>query len=159
MSGRVYSSVFDGVTVAAVQDLFEIIAGSTTCVELLSFHLSQEQLIQDAEEEMWTIAIQGHSGGITTGSGGSTPTVVPTHLGDAAAVAVVEANNTTEISGGTKVTHHVMNWNVRVPLDLIWIPETRIWASPTDAITVTLLTTPTSATVGGTIYFRELGGV
>ncbi len=158
MSGRVYSSVFDGVTVAAVQDLFEIIAGSTTCVELLSVHLSQEQLIQDAEEEMWTIAIQGHTGS-TTGSGGSTPAVVPTHLGDAAAVAVVEANNTTEMSAGTTVTHHIMNWNVRVPLDLIWIPETRIWASPTDAITVTLLTTPTSATVGGTIYFRELGGV
>ncbi len=158
MSGRVYSSVFDGVTVAAVQDLFEIIAGSTTCVELLSVHLSQEQLIQDAEEEMWTIAIQGHTGS-TTGSGGSTPAVVPTHLGDAAAVAVVEANNTTEMSSGTTVTHHIMNWNVRVPLDLIWIPETRIWASPTDAITVTLLTTPTSATVGGTVYFRELGGV
>ena len=159
MSGRVYSSSFDGVTVAAVQDLFEIVCGSTACVELLSLHLSQEQLIQDAEEEMWTVAVQGHSGAITSGSGGSTPAVVPTHLGDAAAVAVVEANNTVEISGGTAVTHHVMNWNVRVPLDFFWIPETRIWISPTDALTVTLLTTPTSATVGGTIYFREVGGV
>ncbi len=159
MTGQVYSSSFDGVTVAAVQDLFEIIAGSTVVVELLSFHLSQEQLIQDAEEEMWTIAVQGHSGGITTGSGGSTPAMVPTNLGMAAAASVVEANNTTEISGGTAVTHHIMNWNVRVPLDLIWIPETRLWASPTDALTITLLTTPTSATVGGTMYFREYGGV
>lgn len=158
MSGQIYSASFDGVTVAAVQDLFEIILGATVVVELLSVHLSQEQLIQDAEEEMWTVAIQGHSGAISTGSGGSTPAMIPTQLGMAAAGSTVEANNTTEISGGTTVVHHVVNWNVRVPLDIIWMPETRIWAAPTDALTVTLLTTPTSATVGGTMYWREMGG-
>lgn len=160
MTGRVYSSVFDGVTVTAVQDLFELILGATVCVELLSVHLSQETEVADAEEEMLTIAIQGHSGAITTGSGGSTPAVVPTHLGDAASATVVEANNTTEISGGTTVTHAIHNWNIRVPLDLIWIPETRIWIAPTDALTVTLLTTPgDTMDIGGTIYFREVGGV
>ena len=160
MSGRIYSSIFDGVAVTAVQDLFELIPAATACVELLSVHLSQETEVADAAEEMLTISIEGHSGAITSGSGGSTPAVVPTHLGDAASVTVVEANNTTETSGGTKVTHAIQNWNVRVPFDLIWIPETRIWISPTDALTVTLLTTPAdSITMGGTVYFREVGGV
>lgn len=160
MSGRIYSSIFDGVAVVAVQDLFELIPAATACVEILSVHLSQETEIGDAAEEMLTISIEGHSGAITTGSGGSTPAVVPTHLGDAASVTIVEANNTTEISGGTKVTHAIHNWNVRVPLDLIWIPETRIWISPTDGLTVTLLSTPgDSITMGGTVYFREVGGV
>jgi len=158
MTGRIYSAAFDGVTVGAVQDFFEIIAGVSTAVELLSVHISQEHLIQDAEEAMYTISIEGHSGAITSGTGGSTPTPIPTHLGDAAAVSTVDANNTTEITGGTKVTHAVHNWNVRVPFDLIWMPETRVWISPTDAITVTLLTAPTSGAMGGTIYFREIGG-
>lgn len=160
MSGRIYSSIFDGVAVTALQDLFEILAASTACVELLSVHLSQETEVADAAEEMLTIAIQGHSGAVTTGSGGSTPAVVPTHLGDAAAVTVVEANNTTEVTGGTSVTHAIHNWNIRVPLDIIWIPETRLWISPTDFLTVTLLTVPSdSITMGGAIYFREVGGV
>ncbi len=160
MSGRIYSSIFDGVAVTALQDLFEILCAASACVELLSVHLSQETEVADAAEEMLTIAIQGHTGAITSGSGGSTPAVVPTHLGDAAAVTVVEANNTTEVSGGTAVTHAIHNWNIRVPLDIIWIPETRIWTQPTDIITVTLLTVPNdSITMGGSIYFREVGGV
>ena len=134
MSGRIYSSIFDGVAVTALQDLFEVLSAATACVELLSVHLSQETEVADAAEEMLTISIEAHSGAFTSGSGGSTPSVVPTHLGDAAAVSIVEANNTTEISGGTKVTHAIHNWNIRVPLDIIWIPETRIWISPTDAV-------------------------
>ena len=160
MSGRVYSALFDGVAVTAVQDLFELIPGATACMELLSVHLSQETEVADAAEEMLTISIEAHSGAITSGSGGSGPTPIPTHLGDAASVVAVEVNNTTEVSGGTKVTHAIHNWNIRVPLDIIWIPETRIWISPTDALTVTLLTTPAdSITMGGTVYFREVGGV
>ena len=114
MSGRIYSSIFDGVAVAALQDLFEILCHATACVELLSVHLSQETEVADAAEEMLTIAIQGHTGATTSGSGGSTPAVVPTHLGDAAAVTIVEANNTTEISGGTSVTHAIHNWNIEL---------------------------------------------
>ncbi len=159
MSGRIYTSVFDGVTVAALQDLFQITPGVSAVVELLSVHLSQELLVQDAEEEMWTIAIEGHSGAISDGTGGTTPPVVPTNLGNAVAVTVVKANNTTEISGGTKVTHAIHNMNVRVGFDFFWPPEQRLFISPTDAITITLRTLPTSATVGGTVYFREMGGV
>ncbi len=159
MTGRIYTSVFDGVTVALAQDLFQITPGATAVIELLSVHISQELLVADAAEEMWTIAIEGHSGAITDGSGGTTPAVVPTSLGDAVSVTVVKANNTTEITGGTKVTHAIHNMNVRVGWDFFWPPEQIITIAPTDALTVTLRTVPTSATVGGTIYFRELGGV
>lgn len=159
MSGQVYSVQFDGVAVAAVQDLFELIPGATVAMELLSVHLSQETEVADAAEEMLTIAIQGHSGAITSGSGGSAGAEVPTQLGFAASAVATEVNNTTEISGGAAVTHGTYNWNIRVPLDIIWIPESRIWAAPTDAITVTLLTTPAdSITMGGTVYYREYGG-
>ena len=159
MSGAVYSVQFDGVAVAAVQDLFELIPGATVVIELLSVHLSQETEVADAAEEMLTIAIQGTTGALTSGSGGTAGAEIPTQLGFAASATATEVNNTTEISGGTLVTHATYNWNIRVPLDIIWIPETRIWVAPTDAVTVTLLTTPNdSITMGGTVYYREYGG-
>ena len=159
MSGAVYSVHFDGVAVAAVQDLFELIPGATVVIELLSVHLSQETEVADAAEEMLTIQIQGTTGALTSGSGGTGPTPIPTQLGFAASATAAEVNNTTEISGGTLVAHGTYNWNIRVPLDIIWIPESRIWIAPTDAVTVTLLSTPADEiTMGGVLYFREYGG-
>lgn len=156
MSGRVYSVTFQAVAVTAVQDLFELLAGSSFGFHLLSVHLSQSTEIADAEEEMMRIAIEGHSGAITSGSGGSAGAEVPTNIGNAASGVVSEINNTTEMSGGAKVTHHEEAWNVRVPMTLIWMPETRIYVAPTDGLTVTLLSTPTdSITMSGTIYYEE----
>ena len=159
MSGRVYTATFQNVTVAAAQDLFELIADATAVIELISFQLSQATLVGDAAEEMLRISVEGHSGGISGGSGGTTPGEIPTELGNAAAVTVVDANNTTEISGGTKVTHEELIWNVRVPLQIYYPPEERYYASPTDALTITLLTAPTSTSMSGMVKFREIGGV
>ncbi len=159
MIGQVYSASFNGVSVAAIQDLFELEMALTSGATLLSVHLSQETLVTDSNEEMWTIEIQGHTGTITNGSGGSAAAEVPTSIGFAAATGAVLVNNTTEISpAGATVVHHIANWNIRVPLDLIWMPETRIHVSPTDALTVTLTGTLTTATVGGTMYWSEGGG-
>ena len=159
MSGRIYSSVFSDVGVSLAQDIFEVVAADTSCVELLSFHLSQTSELADAAEEQLRIVVQGHTGS-NIGSGGTDPAVVPTHLGDNVSTTIVQANNTTEVTAGTTVTHAVYNWNIRVPLDVIWIPETRLWIAPTDFITVTLLAAPADIIqMGGTIYFREVGGV
>ncbi len=159
MTGRVYTTTFQNVTVAAVQDLFEMIADATAIIELISFKLSQATLTGDAAEEMLRISVEGHSGAITPGSGGTTPGEIPTELGNAAAVTVVDANNTTEISGGAKVTHEEIIWNVRVPLEVYYPPDERYYAAPTDALTITLLTGPTSQSMSGTVKWREIGGV
>jgi hypothetical protein len=159
MAGRIYTATFQDVTVAALQDLFEILADATCVVELMSLKLSQRTLTGDAAEEMLRIAIQGHTGAFTSGSGGTVPGEIPVELGNAAAVTIVEANNTTEISGGTTVVHEEIDWNVRVPLEVYWPPEERYYAAPTDAITVTILgATPTSQSMSGTVKFREIGG-
>lgn len=156
-AGRIYTASFDGVAVTALQDLFELVAPADAVVEILELHLSQETEIADAQEEMLTILMK--SGQTTSGSGGTAPTAVPLSLGDAAFGGTVEANNTTKASVGTIVTHKVWNWNVRVPLDVIWTPETTKILSPSARLTIELDTVPgDSITMGGEITFKEIGG-
>ena len=71
---------------------------------------------------------------------------MPIHFGDAAFGGTVEANNTTKASAGTIVTHEVHNWNVRVPYQRIWTPETRPVLSPSRRFTLELATTPADMT-------------
>jgi hypothetical protein len=151
---RVYTAQFNGVAVTAQQDLFELTAGSTSPITIHSLFLSQSTEIGDAQEEGLSILLK--QGATVSGSGGTTPTVVPRDVDDAAAACVVEANNTTRANTGTIVTHEAWNWNVRVPLQLIWTPETRPYCKAARRLTIELGTTPAdSITMSGTITWSE----
>lgn len=155
--GRTYTVQFNGVAVTAQQDLFEINAPADAVVELLEFHVSQSSDVGDAQEEGLSILFK--SGQTVSGSGGSAPTAVPLSLGDAAFGGTVEVNNTTKANTGTIVTHDAINWNIRVPLDVIFTPETCKPLSPSARMTIELATTPAdSLTMSGYAVFREIGG-
>jgi len=154
--GRIYTAQFNAVAVTAQQDLFEINVASTKVVQLLEIHLSQVSDYGDAQEEGLAILVK--SGATASGSGGTTPTAVPLELGDAAYSGTVEVNNTTKANTGTIVTHHAFNWNIRVPLDIVFTPETVKTIAPSGRLTVELATTPAdSITISGYVVFRELG--
>ena len=154
--GRIYTAQFNAVAVTAQQDFFEINVAATKIVQLLEIHLSQVSEVGDAQEE--GLAIRVKSGATVSGSGGSAPTAVPLELGDAAYAGTVEANNTTKANTGTIVTHHAYNWNIRVPFDVIFTPETVKTIAPSGRLTIELATTPAdSITVSGYVVFRELG--
>jgi hypothetical protein len=156
MLGRVYSAQFNGSAQTAQVDFFELNAAATKIVELLEVHLSQLTEVADAQEEMLLVLIK--SGQTTSGSGGSAPAAVPRQLGDAAFAGTVETVNTTKASAGTIVTHEAHNWNIRVPFQRIWTPETTIVIPPSGRLTVELGTTPAdSITFAGTALFREVG--
>ncbi|MGH7525933.1 MAG: hypothetical protein ACREMX_04450 [Gemmatimonadales bacterium] len=155
--GRKYTAQFTGVAVTAQQDLFELNAPSDAVVVVHELHLSQSTEVGDAQEEGLSILLK--SGQTTSGSGGSAPTAVPVEFGDAAFGGTVEVNNTTKASAGTIVTHHPWNWNVRMPFDKIWTPETRPILSPSRRATVELATTPAdSITMSGSMTIEEIGG-
>jgi len=158
--GRIYSAFFNDVTVTAAQDFFELNCPSDACVVLLEIHLSQQTEIGDAMEEMLNVLVK--VGATTTGSGGSTPTAVPRSFGDPAYGGTVEANNTTKATGGTIVTHLADWWNVRVPYDRVFTPETCITLGPTSTsnrLTVELVGAPTDTMeISGWIVFEEIGG-
>jgi len=153
---RIYTAQFNGVAVTAQQDFFEIVAGSAEIVVIHELCLSQLTEVADAAEEMLLILLK--SGSTTTGSGGSAPSKVAQLFGDAASGATVAANNTTKATGGTIVTHHAWNWNVRVPFQMIWTPETRPVLAPSRRGTVELATTPAdSITMAGYLVWEEIG--
>lgn len=157
-NGRVYTAVFNAVAVTAQQDFFEITSAADAITEILEIHLSQSTEVGDAMEESLNILMK--SGATSTGTGGTqaiTPT--PHTLGDPAYGGVVDINNTAKASGGTIVTHYAWNWNVRVPFDVIFTPETCKILAPSARLTVELATTPAdSITMSGYMVFQEIGG-
>lgn len=155
--GRMYTAVFNNVAVAAIQDLFELVAPSDSVVVLHDIHISQNTDVGDAAEEILRIELT--SGHTTSGSGGSSVTPVPISLGAAAFGGTCEANNTTQASSGTIVTRYVWNWNIRGPFDKIFTPETRPIISPSARMCIELPAAPAdSITMSGSITFEELGG-
>lgn len=157
---RTYTASFKAVAVTAQQDFFEIAAPSTGSIVIHAWLLSQSTEVGDAMEEMLQLTTNRGEGTVTSGSGGSTLTARPLSRGDSAAGAVVEANNTTKmvVGTGTLVELEVHSWNVRVPYQWIYTPETRPIIRPSDRWTLELETTPAdSITINGTIWFEEIG--
>ena len=154
--GRIYTAQFSGQAETVQVDLLEIVAGSADLIHIHEIGISQLLEIADAAEEM--LLLQWKSGQTTTGSGGNTTSIVPRSLGDPASGATVKDTNTTKATAGTIVTHYSWYWNVRIPFQMIWTPETRPELIPSRRATLELATTPAdSITFGGYIVFEELG--
>jgi hypothetical protein len=159
MPGRVFSAFFNDVTVTTAQDFFELNVPADAVVFLLEIHISQQLEIGDAAEEMLNILVK--TGATTSGSGGGTATAVPREVGNPALVygGTVEINNTTKATAGTIVTHLADWWNVRIPYDKVFTPETVIVLSPSSRCTVELVGAPgDTMDISGWIVFSEIGG-
>ncbi len=154
--GRIYTAQFNAVAVTAQQDFFEVVAPADSVVLVHEMGLSQSSDVGDAAEE--GLNLTWKSGQTTSGTGGSSVTPVARDFGDPAAGITCEANNTTKASTGTIVTHYSWNWNIRVPFQQIFTPETRPVLSPSRRATLELGTTPAdSLTVSGYLVLEEIG--
>jgi len=152
--GRIYTVQFTGVAVTAQQDLFELTAAADKPIRIHEIGLSQSTEVGDAQEEGLSILLK--QGQTTSGTGGTAPTPIPRDVDDAAAGFAAEVNNTTKASTGTIVTHYAWNWNVRVPFQVIFTPETRPYAKGQRRLTVELGTTPAdSITMSGYMVVEE----
>lgn len=151
---RLYTSQFNGVAVTAQQDIFELVAGTNGNIELHEFFLSQISELGDAQEEGLLLLLK--QGQTTTGSGGTAPAKVPRDIDASASAATVAANNTTKATAGTIVTHECWSWNIRVPFQKIWTPETRPFLKGARRMTIELATTPAdSITMSGFMAWSE----
>lgn len=155
MLGLVYTATFDNVTVSALQDLITITAPSDAAVVILEGELSQQNDYGDAEAEGLRITLNRYA---TAGSGGSSVTPRPHHVGFPAAGSTVTRNNTS--LGGTATLLVSRNWNIQMPLFHIPIPETRWTISPSGVFAITLPAAPTPDAIimSGWITFVEIGG-
>jgi hypothetical protein len=154
--GRVYTASFNEQAETTQVDLLEIAAGSADVVIIHEIGLGQLLESGDSEEEMLLLKLV--SGNTTTGSGGGSITPTPVLPGDVASGATLKHTNTTKATGGTQVLHYSWYWNIRVPFQMVWTPETRPILIPSRRAQLELATTPAdSITFGGYIVFEELG--
>jgi hypothetical protein len=157
--GRMYTASFKGVAVTAVQDLFEVLAATGKPVCIHGFSIAQSSDVGDAGEEILRLTTNRGVGSVTSGSGGTTATVVPLDVNDTAFGGTVECNNTTAMAVGsgtlTELEAHCMN--VRVPYVFWYTPETRPIIAPGNRWTLELDTTAPadSLTMSGTIWLEE----
>jgi hypothetical protein len=151
--GRMYTASFNNTTSAASIDLLEIANGANGIIAIHEIGITQETEITDVEEEMLLL---NWKSGVTTGSGGAAASEHPILVGDPASSATVETGNTAKAAGG--ITQYSWYWNVRVPFQQIFTPETRPILSPSRIACLEQASTPNdSITYGGYIVYEEIG--
>jgi hypothetical protein len=155
MGQRVYKTYFENVTVAAVQDLFLLKAGSVNGIELHQIDLSAGGVTAPAEIRLRLKVLPAT---VTNGSGGTAPVMSPSDSGDTkAATGTVRSNDTTQAtSSGTVKILQAHQWNVLLPWQYLPAPEDREMIQATEAIVLDIAGTPASTIISGAIAWREL---
>jgi hypothetical protein len=154
MGRRVYSTFFENVTIAAVQDIFNLKAGAANSLELHQIDLSAGGVSAPAEIRL---RLKRLPATVTNGSGGTAPTIGATDSGDTkAATAAVRANDTTQATtSGTAVTLQAHQWNVLMPWQYLPAPEDRETIQAGEALVLDIPGAPASTVVSGTIKWQE----
>ena len=154
--GRIYTVQFNGTAITAQQDLFEIVPAATDIVKIHEIGISQTSDVGDAEEELLSILLK--SGQTTSGTPSTAVNIEKRLIGDATAGLTAEKNNTTKATAGTIVTHYAWSWNVRVPFQVIFTPETQPILAPSRRCTLELATTPADElTCSAYMVIEEIG--
>lgn len=157
--GRIYSVPFGPTAVTTAVDIAEVLAQTDVPVRIHGWHLGQNTELGDAAEEILNIKTIRGVGTVTSGSGGAAGVETPVDDLDAAAVTIVEVLNTTQMLVGTGTLEPLEDfyWNVRVPWDFYYTPETRPRVNPDDRWVLELSDVPAdSITLGGVLWFEEL---
>jgi hypothetical protein len=148
-----FSAPLAPTSITTTVDFFHITAAAENAVTLIAVQLYNTTDVQEAQEEILSMALART---VTGGTGGSGLTEVNYHdAGGSAPTATVLGLNTTVSTAGTVLMHD--GWNVRVPYLWCPIPELRPTVDSTqDPIVLRLLAAPADAiTIGGCIYWYE----
>lgn len=153
---RMYSAVFEAISVSAVQDFFELTAPSTAVVCVHEVHITQDAGETSEQLPIHLIRVPAT---VTSGSGGASVTPRKMMTGSPAAASTVERNNTTvATTSGTLEVLRRQGDNVLNGWHWVFTPETRLWLAPSGVLVVRLATAPGAAlTMSGEIVFEEVG--
>lgn len=158
MSGfeRIFSIVFENITVAAAQDLFYVKASSTNGIAVRRLSLSASGVTAAAEIRVRLKRLFGAT--VTAGTAGTAPTLVKAQSRMVyAALSAARANDTTQATGTS--TAALANWNWNVLMDFLEVPATaeeRWEAEASEALVLEVLGTPASTVLSGVFVFEEV---
>lgn len=155
--GRIYTVVFEKVTVAAVQDLFQIkgATGKTLRIKEVSVSCVDATLPTAC---MLALRCRFLPATVTDGSGGTTPTPQKVDPGDAAASFTALVNNTTPATtSGTAVKIRDDGCHIYAGYSYAFPKPPEI--GPSESFVFELITAPAaSSTLSGTATVEESGG-
>lgn len=147
------------VAISAIQDLWEGLLAADHIIIPLELGFSQNSDAGDAEAELLHCSLRRVTGAPTSGSGGTTPTPQVHESHFPASGVTWEANNTTQLTGGTNVVLRPFDINIQLPEVIIPLAESRYIFSPSQRILVELETAPADAiTFTQWITYMEIGG-
>lgn len=153
MNGRIYSVGFKAVTLAAVQDLIGIYAGTSMAAELHYVKLAQftSTTIGSAQLRLRKLPAT-----VTSGSGGSAVTPASLRTTDTAATVTARINDTTQATTSGTAADQADGWDI--PFGYLWMPPEadRPIIKPGEAFILSLDTALSSFVASGSMVFREL---
>jgi len=157
--GLMYTALGAGEAIAAAGDMMEVITPSDAAVVLHRIWVEQETEAGDAQSEQVKVTLSRITVSPTSGSGGTTVTPRPMISGGPAAGTAIEANNTTDLTGGTSVDILTRSFNVMNGMEVVFTPEERPEAAPSTRFLLKLDNSPNdSITFNYGITFEEVGG-
>ncbi len=151
--GRVYTVQFNGVSLSDPVDLFEFSPAANKPIKLLGVVVTQGSGTTNAQ---FTATIQRRTGSPTSGSGGTTPTIISASTASAAAGFAAEANNTTRASAGTQQILHSEGFPAQGGFAYWPPPGPKPIAINGELLIVGLETDPAAVTFNATAYVEEL---
>jgi len=154
-TGRIYTIPFSKISVAAVQDLWNVAATATMAFELHSISLGCETAT--AAEEV-SIQIKRLTATVTNGTGGAVVTPVPNPSSSTAATITCRCNDTARGStNGTTTVLFSDTWQLTNGYVYQWAPEDRPMFVLSQNLLIGLETAPGAAHVSsGVITVAEL---
>jgi hypothetical protein len=156
---RAYTVVFEGVSVSAAQDLFQIKGAAGKLLRIKRVVLNATDTTPPAAQ-MIQARMRYLPVTVTDGSGGTAPTPQPLDPGDAAASFTAKVNNTTQATtNGTAVKLWEGGFYVLAGLDYSFAQGREPVVGPSESFTVEMLSAPSPAIhLSGTVEVEESGG-
>ena len=154
--GQIYSVTWDAKAITTAVDLYEVTVAADRPILIHQLDILQTTDLGDAAEEVLRIGVYR---GATAGTSGTAMTEVTYADNNAqtATASIIEYTTAgTSSTVGTLI--HVLGWNVRIPTQFIWTPETRIRVDSTeDPLSFRLIAAPAdSITCSSTLIWEEL---
>lgn len=162
MHRHLYNVCFENVGVTAVQDLFALVAASSSRLAICRAEVWQFSDVGDAAAEM--LRLTWKRGATVVGSGGSAATPAAVKAWGRAAVTTARVNDTTQAGTGTIVT--LMATAMHIAAGYVYAPrfgsidstDERITVEASQRLVLSLDSTPAdSLSMSGYVTFEEIG--
>ena len=141
--GRIYTVTLQNQAITTAVDILEQALTASQVVRIRSAFIGQSSDAGDANAQMLRVVLRRHSGGFTSGSGGSTPTARPHDVTHGAYTGTIEMGNTTLAvnNAGTMTTLLEETFNVQAGWYYTPTPEELFEFNPSERILISIADT------------------